>query len=425
MESQSDVQRHEAHFAQIKQVYQLVSSSIFYLKDLIDLFRTYTLLRSAYIFVRFHSCVQKSNLEWWTCMYLSSVSFRTLFHCRLVVWCRKWTRLKWITNNAKISHIMPRNVFQSLVSRWQLKVSQSSLQPVWQTWFLDLVATAKNFFTRLIKAGSKASQTHKLVEVIHWCWSSLSSGIGFRTQYTKHRVFSAWSPSMLSLSFLCSICWINARNSWWWTFEINRFSCTCLYFKPCEQVQVNPDTGRQRKEQKPFHHHWRKGRLEREVHYLLCCTSWYTISFSIEATRDRRVSSLWSSSFSKQDEFSSWSNVFSFIEDSRHNAVLHRMKYLSSAHSIVGVGFFCWNYFFVSLVRVQVRARNEAKLRRGASLRFVWDEARRSEARFLESRTKWGEARQKLDEAKRSDFKITASTFFSQFLSFRGNLTFG
>ena len=62
LDSQSDLQRDEVRCAQIKQVYQLVSSSIFYLEDLIDLFRTYTLPRSAYIFVRFH-CVQKSNLE--------------------------------------------------------------------------------------------------------------------------------------------------------------------------------------------------------------------------------------------------------------------------------------------------------------------------------------------------------------------------
>jgi hypothetical protein len=65
--------------------------------------------------------------------------------------------------------------------------------------------------------------------------------------------------------------------------------------------------------------------------------------------------------------------------------------------------------------RPGVRARNEAKLRRGASLRFVWDEARRSEARFLESRTRRSEARQKLDEAKRSDLKSAASTFLVSF----------
>jgi hypothetical protein len=30
---------------------------------------------------------------------------------------------------------------------------------------LDLVATAKNIYTRMITAGSKANQTHKIVEV--------------------------------------------------------------------------------------------------------------------------------------------------------------------------------------------------------------------------------------------------------------------
>ncbi len=55
------------------------------------------------------------------------------------------------------------------------------------------------------------------------------------------------------------------------------------------------------------------------------------------------------------------------------------------------------------------RARNEAKNRRGASLRFVWDEARRGEAKILKSWTRRSEARRKLVEAKRSDLKSATS----------------
>ena len=67
-----------------------------------------------------------------------------------------------------------------------------------------------------------------------------------------------------------------------------------------------------------------------------------------------------------------------------------------------------------SIVHVGSRARNEAKLRRGTSLRFVSDEARRSEARFLESRTRRGEAEIRRGEAKR--FEKCCLDIFSHFL---------
>ena len=70
---------------------------------------------------------------------------------------------------------------------------------------------------------------------------------------------------------------------------------------------------------------------------------------------------------------------------------------------------------------LKTRARNEAKIRRGASLRFVSDEAKRSEARFLESRTRRGEAIRKLVEAKRSDSKIAVSTNSTLLLSYQKN----
>ena len=75
-------------------------------------------------------------------------------------------------------------------------------------------------------------------------------------------------------------------------------------------------------------------------------------------------------------------------------------------------------------VAIGIRARNEAKIRRGASLRFGSDEARRSEASFLESRTKRGEARLRLAEAKRSDLKSVTSTYPRIFISLTAILSF-
>ena len=68
------------------------------------------------------------------------------------------------------------------------------------------------------------------------------------------------------------------------------------------------------------------------------------------------------------------------------------------------------------------RARNEAKIRRGASLRFVSDEARRSEASFSESRTRRGEAEVSRGEAKR--FEKCYLDLFKDIHFFVGNSKF-